>query len=776
MALQYALLKAFRLKNSRLGYYSGRTFISIGGTPSGAGQTRHVLIASLSIADRLNEAPNTLTCSVIGSAAPVEGQAIRVTLGSVNNGRALFAGTLLKVTQVYLADNPKNVAWNLEATDWTWGLQGVLVTYRYRGLSASNVAWDLVTRFAPAGYSTAGIADGLPLIDEITFTNTPLMDALAQTANRIGGYTYCDYDQVIQFFTTYPGQNPADLTITNRSFRDVTFARDLTDVVTRVFSEGGGVNTLMPVAPGESVIPVESTAWYNSAGGVVTSGPQRINYTGTIAGGNGSIVGTGITPSSAPGLALAPGAGVENGNHSYAYTFVTATGETKPSPVGAVTVAAVADPTVGGFIAQVPPNGLPGQGSFIQIGDTISVCYAWSTAAVGSGDYTKTTLPSLPSPSLVTVSNNDPLNPNQSAPVSFSAQHSADPRVTQIFVYLQSSKTGAGMRLLRQTANDPKYAGQWVTFSTQGASAPGSSSAAPNATNATGGQNQVTVSGIAAGPTGTTGRRVYRTAANQSQLKLLTLVADNVTTTYLDAKADATLGANVPTTDTSALVSSGGQANAGDIQIIVSSTAAFPASGWVLIGNQVVRYAGKTASSLTGIPASGDGSITASVPYGTVITVAPQLIGVTGIVWPILTGDPINVLAIVDDTNAQSVLAAKTGRSGIREGSLQDNRLSETEARARAQAWLRQRAYVFETFGHRSRDPLTKSGGMVTISIGPPTNLFGSWRIQDVTISTFFGNQPAPTHGHPTYNANSSSARFTFEDLVRQIKQNAETP
>ena len=54
------------------------------------------------------------------------------------------------------------------------------------------------------------------------------------------------------------------------------------------------------------------------------------------------------------------------------------------------------------------------------------------------------------------------------------------------------------------------------------------------------------MSAIAAGPAGTTARKLYRTVAGGSQLKLVTTLADNVTTTYTDSTPDASLGANAP--------------------------------------------------------------------------------------------------------------------------------------------------------------------------------------------------------------------------------------
>lgn len=63
--------------------------------------------------------------------------------------------------------------------------------------------------------------------------------------------------------------------------------------------------------------------------------------------------------------------------------------------------------------------------------------------------------------------------------------------------------------------------------------------------------NKVSV-GVPRGPTGTTSRKIYRTSAGGADgtQKLLTTIADNTTTGYADNIADGSLGAAVPTTDT----------------------------------------------------------------------------------------------------------------------------------------------------------------------------------------------------------------------------------
>lgn len=49
----------------------------------------------------------------------------------------------------------------------------------------------------------------------------------------------------------------------------------------------------------------------------------------------------------------------------------------------------------------------------------------------------------------------------------------------------------------------------------------------------------------------TTARKIYRTEAGGSQLKLVTTINDNTTTTYQDNVVDGSLGANIPTTNSS---------------------------------------------------------------------------------------------------------------------------------------------------------------------------------------------------------------------------------
>lgn len=59
-------------------------------------------------------------------------------------------------------------------------------------------------------------------------------------------------------------------------------------------------------------------------------------------------------------------------------------------------------------------------------------------------------------------------------------------------------------------------------------------------------------SSVPTGGPGVTGRNIYRTVVNLTQLKLVGSIPDNTTTTFLDTKTDGQLGVNIPTVNTTA--------------------------------------------------------------------------------------------------------------------------------------------------------------------------------------------------------------------------------
>jgi hypothetical protein len=271
---------------------------------------------------------------------------------------------------------------------------------------------------------------------------------------------------------------------------------------------------------------------------------------------------------------------------------------------------------------------------------------------------------------------------------------------------------------------------------------------------------------------------MYRTVAGGSQLKLQSTIPDNTTTTLTDSTADGSLGADAPTIDTSAIGFTGfsttsGTTSAGATSInLVSASAFISSGGWAKIADLAIRYSGKTGTTLTGVPTSGVGSITASIPSASLVQGLVALTGIpasgTGsILNAINNGDDVQLLAQVDDAAAQTALAALIGGDGIQEEYIQDRRITYTEAVARGEALLALRNTVSVTFEGTVKDPNMASGTTVSVDLPLPMDVVGDFTVQEVTIANFQLLIP------PTRRFTASTERFSLNDLLRRIKDTA---
>jgi hypothetical protein len=899
----YALGGIARGGATRAGYVPSRVFIAIDGVQVGFSPddpNKRVLIEGLTITDILDESPNKCTCRVKGF-VPTTGQPIRLTLGSKNSNTALFAGHILDVNQVYVADKPANVIAEVSAVDYTWLFSFTKVTARYANQSATAIVQDLVSRFAGInGFTSRAVVAGLPVLDEITFTNEDLGDAVTRVARRIGAYWYVDYHRDVHLFFDEVGNGaPVALTPTHPSLAHFVSEVDRSQALTRVYVEGRGSRLLSHVTIGDTMLPLDTVEMFSPPAADVflkasfqgsEGGAAHLSYTAAVQGGAGSLVGPGIGPPGAPVATPTIGTGLSVGRYQYAYTDVTAAGETLPSPVAVVDIGLpIAAPSTPPTITPLSPGGgiSPGIRQWAYTfttaggGETtpspastttdnrvpitptggiesvtmysggvlpLNTWYGYRVTYVGDGGGETTA--ATATTQVVTTSDGrnkpdvfvgngtqthpwatipagvtqvkfyrstgaaSPSGPPSSGPFYYvgiatvenlgtpyamahlmdvTPEASLGPPVPTINtalatmsivrVYLATGSAEVTGRKLYRTAaggtslqlvgpianNVDTYADDSQPDSVLGA--------APPTTNTAGHETRaVNLSNIAPGPPNTTARKIYRTVAGGAQLKLQSTLADNVTTTASDTLPDASLGTNAPTGDTSGFLPPDGQVAAGSPTMLVGNPGAFAsAGGWVVIGNgeQVVRYTAISGPNLTGIPPTGIGAITATIAYGSTVTAAPMLTGIPAsgprsIQGRALTaGDEIYLVVQVDDTAAQAQLADDMNvPSGIREEWVQDRRLSIAEARARGQATLKARPLDERRISYTCRDLRTSSGKTITVSLPAPTNVSGTFKAQQVTISNF---RPYPTQ-YPTYAVQASSARYSFEDLLRQVK------
>jgi hypothetical protein len=661
-AVMYALSGVARAGATRSGYTSPKPFVSIGGVQRATARPNPAdSVHDLTVDDTLNEVPNTARFVAEGW-TPTVGMDVILTLGSINNYDRQFAGQILNVTQSYLG-SPARPKFDVNAIDYTWGLNKRKVTKRYTSTTIAAIAADLLATYA-SGYTLKVEATfGATAIDELTITNQELTDALSQLVERGGGYWRCDYGKVVRLFETDTSQTaPTPLTSSHVSLDDISVTRDLSQVVTRVFVEGKGSAAAADLVAGETILPLQSVAMFQSGGGIVASGPQRITYTGrtevapgaaptaTPASGSGlasgmfkyafanvtaagktvpsplaSIVLTGVTP--AP--ATAPTAGsptnggsIDFGAHDYEVTFVTPSGETTPSPIsGSVTTAVRPTPSVGPTsfalstnIDSYSPCSAALKYTYVFDDGTESLPSPASNVLAMDGVHGWTATVPITQPAGVSSRNlymsvNGGASYTRERPLPFSSGSSITGIGDTIFLQSSASPPSVGptvqtIPLSNIPTGDATVTGRnlWRRFNATGTfkfvaaiannttttytdSIANASlgAAAPSSNTAT--ALKVSLSGIVPGPPSTTAREVYRTPINGSQLQLLTTLADNVTTTFLDATADAGLGANAPTSDTSGLTStafattSGATAAGATFIACTAAVTGFPGTG-----------------------------------------------------------------------------------------------------------------------------------------------------------------------------------------------------
>lgn len=342
--------------------------------------------------------------------------------------------------------------------------------------------------------------------------------------------------------------------------------------VLRMLVEGGGANAFAACAVGETILPVEDTSFYNTFGGTVVCGTQRITYTGLDVGGGGALVGPGASPSSAPAVALASGSGLGTGVYQYAYTDVTAAGESLPSAVASITTpgtlsapasaptgvlgsetsAMTAGPYQYGvtFIAGSGET-TPGPTFTITVGPpSVAPTFAQG-AAWPSGSHTALTNASLkysflyaggvesaPSPASSVATIDGTHGWTATIPIGGS-------NVIGRRVYMDEG-FGGGYNRYQDLADNTTTAIANTSSSDTNFALLMAHDGSPTSTATL----QVLLSGVPTGPAGTTARGIYRTAVGASQLKLLTTLANNTTTTVDDRLGDASLGANAPSSNT----------------------------------------------------------------------------------------------------------------------------------------------------------------------------------------------------------------------------------
>jgi hypothetical protein len=759
-----ARLNVARLNAFRLDAYEPLIFGNIDDTD----RTRNFRIEGAAVDHVLNDAPDTAAISCHGF-TPVAGQRLSIYSGDRTVGHQLFGGRILQTTVRYESKH-QNVAWDLQGIDPTWLLNRTRVLYKFVGSPADAIVRSIVLNWT-RGVTTTNVQAGLPVIDEITFTNETVATCLTAICERIGGYWYLDYTGDLHVFLTESVVAAPITEAQPQGSADHQLAEDLSQVVTKVIARGTGVGAAIDVVGGATEIPIDlgdQENFYTVSGGLAEVAAQRISYTGVRGlGGLGAFIGTGNAPSVAPAPTPAAGSSHTVGaTYGYAATFTTAAGETLPGPLGAITIKTitmVAPPAVaarsrgpnsyppgmisaaGGpirFAVQIVYNG----GAWGPLG-TPTVAYAWD--GYDWEVYAGFTAPYLDGYYYPVLEPNGPVA-----------------TVNHFIVYRSDN-----YQPWQYATSSGFVSGGWVYQCCAGYS----SGTIPAAT----GFGSVLVKQIpVSSATGVTGRKLYRTTANGAALKLLGTLANNTATDFTDTVADGALGAAPPTLDTSTIKDEG-TVLAGATALPVSSTTPFApeipgdaAGGWAQIGDLVIKYTGLGAGTLTGLPASGPGALTATVRYGAQVLRQPRLVGVAGLTQVVRKGETVALRIEISDTAAQDALAARFGSAvradGVVEEVFSDSRMTLRELQDYAEALLADRKDPRRTLTFTTRDPSCQVGRLITVTLTTPP-ISGTFRIQRIRFSEI-----AITGGLarvlPKRTVEASNKLFTFADLLRRLR------
>jgi hypothetical protein len=765
--LGFARLKAFRLnvyESIALGYVNG---VPVTAGAAGTG----LRIEGASIDQILNDQVDTASFRTRGF-VPVAGQTIAVYDGEATATHQLFGGRILETTQRY-ESRKQNRAHDIRCVDPTWLLNRRTVLATYVGYSATAIVLDLIARWA-RGVTTRAVGAGLPVVDEITFTNEYVPVCLTAICERIGGHWYLDYTGDLHVFLSETPDANSITDATPHGAADLALTEDLSQVVTKVIGRGGGARASVDTPVGAPELPVDEDqqTWYATGGGIVETGTQIVSYGGVRGrGGAGALVGTTNAPA-APALWRAAYGSLGVGTYQYGGTFVTAAGESGIGPLASIVVSGA------GYTAPVAPTRYQRTGGSSGMVNGGTYKFLWSFLYQGGGRVNGAVLTQVVNGADWEVYVGTPAGINNVLTHYFPELAPSQGPIGLIEIY-RTTNGGSAFYLDKQwLANEfaSKGEGYWYvgTYRTDATLVTQPTLPAPGGT-----FSAVYLSDIPVSPSSSvTSRKIYRTTANGSQPKLLTTIANNTATTYTDTAADAALGANPPASDTSGLTDNR-SVQAGATELPVSSTAAFTAdggAGWVRVGTIPVRYTGVGAGVLTGIPATGPGALTAPVRYGTQVIVQPRLVGIPAsgpgaISAAIARGDTITIRLEKIDTAARDVMAARLGGSaedGVIEIVVSDSRFDLVELQEHLDATLLDRKDPQLTLTFTSRDLSLQVGRLITVNTTEPP-ISGTFRIHKIGLSEIAVSGGRATV-HPLKTVEASSQIYKFTDLLRRLR------
>lgn len=144
------------------------------------------------------------------------------TINIYYNSALIWAGTCTEKETIIDGGILQRV--KVTCMDWAFKLDSMVVHKSYQNMDPHDIVADLITNFAPAGFTTTNVKRGNFLVASMKFNYEPLTRCLETLAKTIGWDWYVDVNKDVHFFfaSTNTGSselNPAPFNIDDRAAR-----------------------------------------------------------------------------------------------------------------------------------------------------------------------------------------------------------------------------------------------------------------------------------------------------------------------------------------------------------------------------------------------------------------------------------------------------------------------------------------------------------------------------------------------------------------------------
>jgi hypothetical protein len=664
--------------------------------------------------DQVSEA--SFSVSQADGWTPSAGQIVEISLGA--QGNAIFGGSIASV----VARREENRLWyDVRCVDWTALLNRKLVTASWTASDISYIVEDLVSRFTH-GFTPTRVQQSLGSIDFLAINEEPSA-SLRRLAQLVpgGGGSYVDPDKRVHFFGS-SGEalvpEPVAIDNTREVATRVQFEYDGTQVRNRIFVEGPRARCPVPISAasfpslvGSSTyeLPVDNWEPFPAQPGV--------QATVAIAGGGGGGGNSGHGRGGGGGggwreLAMTLG----SGNYAVVVGPGGAAGANgSPSSFNGYTAEGGGAGGAGGYGGS---NGGCGGGGGVTAGGGAGTS-GQGYAGGGGGDSE-----CLDCCDIYTGGGGGGAggagDNGDGTPPACNSEVGGDggPGVLSSISGTPTYYCGGG-------AGDSRFGAAGTDGAGGGGSSPGGGGSASSA----GGTGRVIIRYLtgaisATGGTITTsGSYTIHTFTSNGTFT----ISSSSTTIKLRVGtarvASSGLGFQPDFTNSSSRVAADAVVGATSLQ--VDSTTG--ASGWARVGDQYLYHSGVATgpTRLTGIPASGAGSITAAITSGSQVSYPPVLKGIAAGSFTSDQPKDSDVVAYVqvDDTASQAIMAALEGDGGdgVHEYLLDSPELSLEQCSTLGLSELAKFAEVLVSAQWTTRDLAAIPGALQTFSLSSPS-------------------------------------------------------